>query len=334
MGNHQSNKELVRRYQAELERADTGDIVRVMRDFMDESYQWHGIHPFNNQSGIEAVVENFWKPMRQSWKLLERREDVFMAGESVTFGGDWVCSMGHFAGMFEEPWLGIPPTGRIIFFRYCEFHCIEGDRIKETYFHGDLISVMNQAGVPPLPISTGCEFIIPGPKTNDGIVLDEQDAEESAKTLDLIWGMAEDLGKYREIDLDPEILARRWHDDMMWYGPAGIGSTRGIMGFKKHHQMPFRKSLYAGRNFNGHKSRFAEGLYGGWVGWPSLCLNVGRGGYLGLPATNKDIDMRVVDIYRRKDDKIAENWVLIDHPWCLMQQDLDILDRMEWILRR
>jgi hypothetical protein len=38
--------------------------------------------------------------------------------------------------------------------------------------------------------------------------------------------------------------------------------------------------------------------------------------------------MRVVDIYRRNNDKLVENWVLIDLPYWLMQQGLDILERM------
>ena len=43
------------------------------------------------------------------------------------------------------------------------------------------------------------------------------------------------------------------------------------------------------------------------------------GGYMGLPATHKEIDMRVVDMYRREGEKIAENWVFIDIPYTLKQ---------------
>ena len=53
------------------------------------------------------------------------------------------------------------------------------------------------------------------------------------------------------------------------------------------------------------------------MGWPSLSLKVVGGGYMGLPATGADIDMRVVDIYRRDGDKLAENWVFIDTPYVL-----------------
>jgi hypothetical protein len=38
--------------------------------------------------------------------------------------------------------------------------------------------------------------------------------------------------------------------------------------------------------------------------------------------------MRVVDVYRRAGDKLAENWVLIDLPYYLKQQGLDVLERL------
>ena len=168
---------------------------------------------------------------------------------------------------------------------------------------------MKQAGVNPLPPQTGAEFVFPGPRTQDGIVLEPQDVRESAQTLELIQRMAQDLGENPQVDMPYDKLAETWHDDMIWYGPSGIGSTMSIGGFKRQHQTPFRKALYSTRKFNGHKSRFAEGVYGGWVGWPSLSMTVTGGGFMACPATNTDIDLRVVDMYRRDGDKIAENWV-------------------------
>ena len=50
----------------------------------------------------------------------------------------------------------------------------------------------------------------------------------------------------------------------------------------------------------------AEGKYGGFFGWPNLSIKP-KGGYLGMPPYNDYADMRVVDIYRRDGDKLAEN---------------------------
>lgn len=324
---NQENKALVLAYFKAVDAATEHSVADVLSTYTPSNYKWHGVFPFEEQTGAEAVAATFWQPLKAAWRYLQRRQDIFMAGESV-FGGNWVCSTGHFFGTFERPWLGIPPTRKLSSLRYCEFHLIENGKIIETYLLADLLGVMKQAGVDPLPPQTAAEIMCAGPRTHDGLILKPQEPQESAKTLELIQRMARDLGEYKDVDMAASKLAETWHDDMMWYGPSGIGSTMGIDGFKKQHQIPFRKSLYSTRAFLGHKSCFAEGVYGGWIGWPSLSMKVTAGGYLGLPATHTPIDMRVVDIYRREGDKIAENWVWIDILYTLKQQDLDVFERL------
>ena len=56
------------------------------------------------------------------------------------------------------------------------------------------------------------------------------------------------------------------------------------------------------------------------------------GGFLGLPGGSGSAVMQVVDVYRREGDKLAENWILIDIPYWLKQQGLDVLDRTQKIL--
>uniref|UniRef100_UPI0040477D4B ester cyclase n=1 Tax=Flavobacterium sp. TaxID=239 RepID=UPI0040477D4B len=57
------------------------------------------------------------------------------------------------------------------------------------------------------------------------------------------------------------------------------------------------------------------------------------GGFMGLPSTNERVEMRVVDIYRRDGDKLAENWIFIDLLHFLSMQGLSVLERMEKLLR-
>jgi hypothetical protein len=54
---------------------------------------------------------------------------------------------------------------------------------------------------------------------------------------------------------------------------------------------------------------------------------------MGLPASDRNVGMRVVDMYRREGDKLAENWIFIDILYFLMQQDVDVLERTSRILR-
>ena len=50
-------------------------------------------------------------------------------------------------------------------------------------------------------------------------------------------------------------------------------------------------------------------------------------GFLGLPASDTLTEMRVVDIYRRDGDKLAENWIFIDFLHYLKLLGVDVLER-------
>lgn len=249
-----------------------------------------------------------------------------MAGTNeIDSESTWVCSMGHLMGLFDTDWLDIPKTGKMTFLRYCDFHRIVDGRIAESAVFCDILSVMRQAGLNPLPEQTGVEIITPGPRTHDGLLFDTQDADESRKTLALVNTMKDDLVNAEGFQSPDEELARTWHHDMIWFGPSGIGATYTIPRYQDQHQGPFRDGL-GNVEFQGHVCRIAEGDYAGWFGWPNLLMNP-LGGFLGMPATDKKIEMRVVDIYRRDGDRLVENWVFIDVLYFLKQKGLDVLER-------
>ena len=122
-------------------------------------------------------------------------------------------------------------------------------------------------------------------------------------------------------------LRRSWNEDMIWWGPAGIGATYTLERYAHQHSGPFREG-FANRQFNGHICRIAEGAFGGFFGWPNLTL-MPTGGFMGMPACGKPADMRVVDFYRREGDKLSENWVFIDFLHFWKMQGLDVLKRMK-----
>ena len=253
-----------------------------------------------------------------------------MAGPNLIDGKLWVTSMGKFMGLFDNNWLGIRSTGKIAMIPFCEFHRIEDGKIAESALWVDIISVMKQSGYNPLPRQTGAEIINPGPRTADGVLLDASDAGESQRTLDLIMQMCNDLVG-DGMNSNDDALGDTWHDDMLWFGPSGIGATYTIERYQKQHQGPFNAGL---RNieFNGHILEHAEGNYGGWFGWPNLKMNQGDG-FLGLPASDTLTEMRVVDIYRRDGDKLAENWIFIDFLQYLLLLGVDVLGRYRTIFR-
>lgn len=324
-------KELVQNFTQERDGAE--DLSVPFAKYTAESYTWRGMRPFYEQGSAQNAIEAFWQPLQAAFTGFERREDIFFAGlsesEQGRAGQVWTCSMGQFAGLYDHPLVHIPANGRLTFLRYAEFHRVEGDKIAESALWVDLIGLMHDCGVYPLPPMTGRWFTYPGPKGGAGRLLTPHDPAQGQKTLALINEMAAYLGKANltnDEKFPPDLLRKHWDENMSWYGPCGIGATRTIPRYQQQHQYPFRLNLYD-KQFNGHVARLAEGEFGAFFGWPNL-NNKNAGGFMGLPANDTPAAMRVVDVYRRKGDKLAENWVFIDIPHYLSEQGLCIFTRM------
>lgn len=323
-----SEKAVVRSYQAAFDESDENNLDGVLSAYVDENAKVYACYPFDVCATPSELVEKLWAPLKQSFTRMKRREDVFMAGDNSAGEGKWVMSMGHFAGLFDKPFLGIRSTAKLVFVRYAEFFEVRDNKIVSHAVFLDLIALMQQVGLNPLPVSTGHTFVFPGPCDHNGLLFDEQDPVESKKTIELVEEMVRDLDVLNKSGNDncpPEVLAKCWSEDMVWYGPAGIGATYTIERYQQQHQFPFRKGL-KDKVFNGHVARFSEGNFACFFGWPNLS-NTASGGLFGMPASGIRADMRVVDVYYRKGDKLLENWVIMDVPFWLKQQGLDILER-------
>ena len=336
----QEAKQVVRDHYAALASATPETVADRLTENTTRDWHWRGMHPFYEHRGAAAVAANFYEPFLSAMTKVQRREDIFFAGLNMIDGytSTWVTSMGHLMGLFDAPFLGIPPTRKIVMLRYAEFSRVENGKIVETALFIDLLHLMQQAGVYPLPPQTGMHLIQPGPMTHDGLQYNDAPEQAGKDTLDLINRMIGDIQANSNStenaaprDATPqEELAQCWHDDMLWWGPEGIGATYTIDRYIAQHQRPFRTQL-GEREFHGHIARLAEGNYGGFFGWSNLSV-VPLGGYMGLPGDGKTrVEMRVVDIYRRDGDKLAENWIFIDILHFLHMQGLNVLDRMQTV---
>ena len=324
----QDQKAVVRALYADMKGATPETIEAVLAAHTTPDWHWRGVHPFYEQRGSANVARLFWGPLLASLTRLQRREDIFFAGENTVGEGTWVVSMGHLMGLFDAPWLGIVATGKMAFLRYCEFNRVLDGRIVETMLHVDIPHLMIQAGQNPFGLATAAHMVQPGPQTHDGMLLDSQAADAGVATLEAINAMIGDLGTWQlGLPLEEE-LARTWHDDMIWWGPAGIGATYTIERYAKQHSGPFRAAFYD-RSFTGHRAKLAEGHFGGFFGWPNFTAK--HKGFMGVPASDIDAEFRVIDIYRRDGDKLAENWIFIDLLYWMMQQGDDVLTRMAGI---
>jgi predicted ester cyclase len=295
-------------------------LLAFDRDVMREDAVFHVYHPVNDLEGRAAIAAGLLDPLRAAFPDIERREDTLAAGHWQ--GHDWVCSSGHYAGTFAAPLFRIPPTGGLAFLRFGEIYRVVEGRVAEGYIHLDFLDLMRQAGCNPLPPSPGADILVPGPVGHDGLLLDAQDPAAAEASLALAQAMFAGLASYDGRTLESMGMERFWRSDMLWYGPCGIGSTRGIGGFQRYHQRPFL-TAFPDRYGAGHKARIADGAFVVSTGWPSVRATF-AGPWLGQPPSGQPIAMRVTDIWRREGDRLAENWVMIDIPDVMRQAGHDL----------
>ena len=287
--------------------------------------------PFETLSGGAGFWGAALAPLLAAWPDLERRDHIAITGTDGE-GAVWVGCCGHYLGTFVAPFLGIPPTGRPVSMRYHEFFRVEDGKIVEMQALWDIPEVMMQAGVWPMNPSLGREWLVPGPATQDG--LGPHDPVHSQASLGHVIDMLTHLSKH-PAQGGPELmeLDRFWHPKFNWYGPAGIGSTRGVSGFRRDHQIPFLAAMPDRGQRRGELRAhfFAEGNYVGVTGWPNMKQTISAGGWLGIAPSGQLIEMRSLDFWRLENGLIRENWVLVDLLSVYDQIGVDVFARMKEI---
>lgn len=291
---------------------------------------WDIAHPIGRTAGRTAILKDFFTPLRSSFSHVRRRDEIFIGGKNTRpGGGEWVAALCHYVGTFRAPFFGIPPNDRLVFLRSGEFYRIDAGRIVEAKILFDLPDLARQAGRPVLPDDLGMQMLFPGPATHDGVL---PGTGKGAESLDLVEGMLSDLHVY-----DPGTHGStgqtghdgRWSDDMLWYGPGGIGSTYGWDGFVSDHRAAFLRA-FPDRKGGNHYCRLGDGDYAAVSGWPSMTMTH-EDAYLGVGATGRKLTLRVMDFYRcdftSGRGKIAENWVCLDFCDLFAQMGVDLLAR-------
>ena len=323
MADHQAAKALVRQANREIDAAAPGRSADALAPFVSEDYRWRGMHPFHERTGAAAVAATFWDPLKAAMGQMQRRPDIFFAGlnELDGFTSTWVVEMGHLMGLWDGEWIGLAPSRKLAFLRYCEFHRVEGARIVETAHYVDILNLLAQIGRSPIADTTGLSILCPGPRTHDGLLYEVHDEGQGRATAALITAMVTDL-RANAVESPADHMAQFWTPDMTWIGPGGIGVSGFFEGYRRGHAGPFEAGLEYVRHTE-HVARLGEGMYGGFFGYPSLTMR--SKGYMGLPASDTPADMRIVDLYRREGNRLAENWIFIDLPHFFAMQGKELL---------
>ncbi|MEM6898851.1 MAG: ester cyclase [Pseudomonadota bacterium] len=284
-------------------------------------------HPFGHLVGPNAYFDSCYSPLLKALPDLERRDMIVMAGTTPE-GHDWVGTMGNYLGTFIAPFLDIPPTGHLAHMRYHEFYRIVDNKIIEVQAIWDIPELMMQAGAWPMAPQLGAFLCTPAPMSGDGLFV----SGDGTTAQNIVVNMLEDLCKH-PADPDPEVmnLEDYWHPRFNWYGPCGIGTGRGISGFRNWHQIPFLRAM-PDRKLDAMGDLMShwvgEGNYVCETGWPNMRLTLSNDGWMGIAPAGKEVLLRSLDFWRVENGRIRENWVLVDLLDLYAQVGVDVLSRL------
>ncbi|MCY3781955.1 MAG: hypothetical protein OXG78_16695 [Chloroflexi bacterium] len=340
---NQANKAAVWDLWQRLNHATIDQLPNLLRASVHPDVNWNVSAPIDRIIGVEAVIADFWLPLRRSFPDLKRQPYVFIGGidESsalyATEGDEeWVSGCGYLTGSFERDWLGIPATGRKTNIWFGVFYVMREGLVAECYLQLDILAVIRQAGFQLLPPAPGAEGgKIPGPLAKDGILLTEQDALESRKSLQLVEAMGRGMRRYQRArdggDLRSMEQEKYWHRDMKWYGPSGIGACHSLEEYEDFHQRPWLEG-FGDRDINRADSgrrmgRIGEGPYCAGGIWDTAYSHH-NGIYAGVPASGKLMTLRDFDWWKREGEFLIENWVPIDMIDLFRQMDIDLMARL------
>lgn len=306
---------------------DSSTVNAAMHEVFVPDATIHMCHPFGDLDGPEAWLQSCYLQLAEAMPDLERRDLILVAGETPD-GDHWAGSMGNYVGTFTAPFLDIPPTGHLAHMRFHEFFRFDGGRIVEAQAIWDIPELMTQAGAWPMAPQLGAFLCTPGPMPCDGM----QAGGDGKVALAHVQAMLTDLCRH-PIEGGPEVmqLEKYWHPRFNWYGPAGIGTGRGVAGFRHWHQIPFLRAmpdrkLDAMGDLVSHW--IAEGDYVCETGWPNMRLTLTGDGWMGIAPVGREVLLRSLDFWRLENGLIRENWVLVDLLDLYAQIGVDVLARL------
>ena len=133
----QGNADLIRQFYVPFNTGDMNIYDRILApNWIDDP-----LAPGQSAgpTGMKALVTQFRQAI----------PDYHVVNDEILVAGDKVAVHSTVYGTHQNIFLGIPPTGRTIAMRTCDFHRIENGVIVETWHLEDFLSLLRQLGAFP-----------------------------------------------------------------------------------------------------------------------------------------------------------------------------------------
>lgn len=328
-------KRLLRCFLNDLCETVDGKAASVLNRYCHRDCSWNFFQPYPDTCGNDAAAA-FWTELKHAFPDMEIRPALMLTGRCE--GDDHISMLGFAMGNHAGTWLNIPPTRRLSMLRLSVNAVVQENKFSQVVVMFDAIDLMRQAGFYPLRAMPGSAEQWPFAPGDDGFDMQPRRPVEGERTLAIVQEMQRGLPDADAVTDRASAAAAHsphWDGNMNWYGPAGIGSARGMEGFRDYHgalflkAFPDRSGIPRNQGSTGIIAQYfceiGEGRLAMTAGWPAMRGTHMGGQWLGLPPSGRAIEMRVADWYRlNASEKIVDNWVMMDIPHILDQMGLDL----------
>ncbi len=159
-----------------------------------------------------------------------------------------------------------------------------------------------------------------GKRPKQAVLTRETDLSKTQQTQAVIEHMVDGLNDHRIGDIG-EFFADRFR----WMGNYGCGTKNGLKEFQDNWQKPFQAAFSEKVCID--EARLFMGEWGAAFGRQEA---IHSGDFMGVEPTGKKVEIRYMDFWKVENNKIVDNWVMVDFPFVLKQIGVDIFNGEGW----
>lgn len=157
-------------------------------------------------------------------------------------------------------------------------------------------------------------------RPEQAVLTKHNDLTKTEATRNLVEGMVDALNDH-VIDGIGAFFA----PDFRWMGNAGCGAKNGLREFQDNWQRPFQAAF--SDKVCVDEARLAQGE---WMAAFGRQEATHSGEFMGIAPTGKRVEIRYMDFWKVVDDKIVDNWVMVDFPHVMRQLGVDPFNGHGW----
>lgn len=148
----------------------------------------------------------------------------------------------------------------------------------------------------------------------------DTDMSKTENTRAVIESMVDGLNDHRIDD-----IGQFFAENFRWMGNRGCGIKAGLKAFQDNWQRPFQAAF--SDKVCVDEARLFMGEWAAAFGRQEATHS---GAFMGIAPTGKRVTIRYMDFWKVEDERITDNWVMVDFPDVMAQLGADVFAGEGW----